>query len=150
MTHRLDPRTLENRLVTMRKSVGQLAAPGPLDRKRLARDPASGVVVERVLALLADLAFEINRQVAAAVLGETPATAAVALGAAERAGLIDDRLAAALTPPDGPYHVLVQLYLDTQPELVAGLVSAAVAAYGEYIRQVTAYSLLRPDGSGTV
>jgi hypothetical protein len=51
----------------MRRSVGQLSAPGPLDRGRLARHPASGLVVERVLALLADLAFEINRQVAAVV-----------------------------------------------------------------------------------
>src|SRR5579863_7068070 len=127
---------MENRLGTMRKSVGQLAAPGPLDRERLACDPAAGVVVERVLALLDDLAFEINRQVAAAVLGETPATAAAAFEAAARAGLIDARLAAALTPPDGPYHVLVQLYLDAEPERVAGLVSAAVAAYGEYIRRV--------------
>ena len=78
MTPCLDRQAVENRLVTMVKSVGQLGAPGPLDRERLARDPASGLVVERVLALLADLAFEVNRQVAAAVLGETPETGAAA------------------------------------------------------------------------
>jgi uncharacterized protein YutE (UPF0331/DUF86 family) len=143
---RLDPRAVENRLVTIRKSVGQLAAPGPLDPERLDRDPAVGVVVERALALLADLAFEINRQVAAAALEETPATAAAAFGAAARAGLIDARLAAALTPPDGPHHVLVQLYLDTEPERVAGLVSAATAGFREYVRQVAAW--LAGDAEG--
>jgi uncharacterized protein YutE (UPF0331/DUF86 family) len=131
---------VENRLVTMRKSVGQLGAPGPLDRERLARDPASGVVVERVLALLAELAFEVNRQVAAAVLGETPESAAAAFGAAERAGVIDARVAAALAPPDGPHHVLVQLYLDAEPERVAAVVSAAVAGYAEYVRQVSRWT----------
>jgi hypothetical protein len=98
-----------SRLATMRKSVGQLDAAGPLDRARLARDPASGLVVERLLALLADLGFEINRQ------------------------------AAALAPPDGPHHLLVQQYLDTEPDRVAGVVSDAVAAYQEYVRQVTAW-----------
>ena len=134
---------MENRLVTMGRSVGQLGAPGPLDPGRLARDPASGLVVERVLALLADLAFEVNRQVAAAVLGETPETGAAAFGAAERAGVIDARVAAALTPPDGPHHVLVQLYLDTEPERVAGVVSAAVTAYREYVSQVTRWTAAR-------
>jgi uncharacterized protein YutE (UPF0331/DUF86 family) len=131
---------VENRLVTMDRSVRQLGAPGPLDPGRLARDPASGLVVERVLALLADLAFEVNRQVAAAVLGETPETAAAAFGGAGRAGAIDADLAAALTPPDGPHHVLVQLYLDTEPERVAAVVSAAVAGYQEYVRQVTRWA----------
>lgn len=136
----VDHKAVENRLVTMRKSVGQLSAPGPLDRERLARSPESGMVVERVLALLADLAFEVNREVAAVVLGERPPTAAAALGAAVRAGLIDAELAAALTPADGPHHIQVQLYLDTEPELVAGVVAAAAAGYQEYVSQVAAWT----------
>ena len=131
-----------SRLATMRNSVDQLDAAGRLDRARLDRDPASGMVVERLLALLADLAFEINRQ-AAAALGEAPESPAAAFGAAARAGLIDERLAAALARPDGPHHLLVQQYLDTEPERVAGVVSDAVAAYGEYVRQVTAWLALR-------
>ncbi len=148
MPPRLDPRSVGNRLVTIRKSVGQLAAPGPLDRERLARDPAGGVVVERTLALLADLAFEINRQVATAH-GETPETPAAAFGAAARAGLIDDRLAAALTPADGPHHVLVQLYLDTEPERVAAVVADATAGYREYARQVAAWLAGDADGQAS-
>ena len=62
------------------------------------------------------------------------------LGAAGRAGAVDAGLAAALTPPDGRHHVLVQLYLDTEPERVAAVVSAAVAGYQEYVRQVTRWA----------
>jgi hypothetical protein len=109
----LDREAAGNLLVTMRNCVGQLSAAGPLDRPQLARDPASGLVVERLLALLADLAFEINR-----------------------AGPIDEGPAVAAPPPDGPYHLLVQQYLDTEPERVAAVVSDAVAAYREYLRQV--------------
>jgi uncharacterized protein YutE (UPF0331/DUF86 family) len=143
----MDRDAVRNRLVTMRNSVGQLTAAGPLDRARLACDPASGLVVERMLALLADLAFDINRQ--AAALGEAPESPAAALGAAARAGLIDERLAVALAPPDGPHHLLVQQYLDTEPERVAGVVSDAVAAYQEYVRQVDARTANRTGGSGS-
>ena len=136
---------MENRLATMRKSVGQLSAPGPLDRERLARDPESGMVVERLLALLADLAFEVNQQVAVAVLGEKPETGAAAFGAAVRAEVIDADLAAALAPPDGPHHVQVQLYLDTEPERVAAVVSAAVAGYQEYVSRVAAWAAATAD-----
>ena len=131
----LDREAVRGRLATMRNAVDQLSAAGPLDRARLAWDPASGLAVERLLALLADLAVDINRQ-AAAALGEAPEPPAATLAAAVRAGLIDERLAMALTPPDGPHHLLVQQYLDTEPERVAGVVSDAVAAYREYLRQV--------------
>ena len=132
------PRWRAGRLVTIRNSVDQLDAAGPIDRARLDRDSASGMVVERMLALLGDLAFQVNRR-AAAALGEAPESPAAALGAAARAGLIDERLVAALAPPDEPHHLLVQQYLDTEPQRVAGVVSDAVAAYREYVRQVTAW-----------
>jgi uncharacterized protein YutE (UPF0331/DUF86 family) len=147
VTARSRTEAVERRLVTMRRSVGQLGDLGPVGRERLDRDPAAGLVIERLLALLADLAFEINRQVAAA-LGDVPATPATAFAAAARAGLIDERLAAALMPPDGPYHVLVQLYLDTEPERVGGVVSAAVAGYREYVRQVTRWTAARAVAPG--
>ena len=98
----------------MGNSVDQLSAAGSLDRAQLECDPAVGVVAERMLALLADLAFEINRQ-AAAALGEAAESPSAAFGAAARAGLIDERLAAALALPDGPHHLLVQQYLDAEP-----------------------------------
>jgi uncharacterized protein YutE (UPF0331/DUF86 family) len=143
----MDRKAVRNWLVTMRNSVGQLSSAGPIDRARLACDPSSGLVVERMLALLADLAFDINRQ-AAAALGEAPESPTAAFSAAARAGLIDERLAMALTPPDGPHHLLVQQYLDTEPERVAGVVSDAVAAYREYIRQVDPRTAKRTGESG--
>lgn len=120
----------------MRRSVGQLDSLGPVGRERLESAPDTGLVVERILALLTDLAFAINRHVSVAVSGEEPQTPAASFGAAERAGMIDAGLATALAPPDGPHNVLVQLYLDTEPEEVAAVVSAARAGYREYVRQV--------------
>lgn len=134
----VDRAAIEHRLITMRKSVVQLDSLGRLDGARLENDPGTGLALERVLALLNDLALAVNRQVCAGVLGEVPPqTPAASFGAAERAGLIDAGLAAALAPADGPHHVLVQLCLDAEPEEVAAVVSAARSGYREYVRQVT-------------
>ncbi|WP_328675148.1 HepT-like ribonuclease domain-containing protein [Streptomyces sp. NBC_00343] len=136
----VDRAAIEHRLITLRKAVVQLDSLGRLDGARLANDPGTGLAVERVLALLNDLAFAINRHVSAGVLGAAPPrTPAASFGAAERAGLIDAELAAALAPADGPHHVLVQLYLDAEPEEVAAVVSAARSGYREYVRQVTGW-----------
>ena len=84
------------------------------------------------------------------MLGERPQTPAAALGAAVRAGLIDADLAAALAPADGPHHVQVQLYLDTEPERVAAVVSAAVAGYQEYVSRVAAWACLCRAAPGRI
>lgn len=134
----VDRTAIEHRLITMRKSVVQLDSLGRLDSARLENDPGTGLALERVLALLNDLAFAINRQVCARELDERPPqTPTASFGAAERAGLIGAELAAALAPADGPHHVLVQLCLDAAPEDVAAVVSAALSGYREYVRQVT-------------
>ena len=132
----LDPGSIEHRLITMRRSVGQLDTLGSVDRSRLEARPATGLVIERMLALLGDLAFAINAHVAGALLGERPETAAAAFAAAGRAQLIDDDLAAALAPEDGPHHVLVQLTLDSDPDEVGAIVSAAREDYRRYVDQV--------------
>ena len=133
----MDRAAIEHRLITMRKSVGQLDTLGALDSARLAGDPGAGLVIERILALLDDLAAAINREVSTALSGEPPRTPAAAFGAAGKAGMIDAGLAGALAPADGPHHVLVQLCLDTEPEKVAAIVDAARSGYREYVRQVT-------------
>jgi uncharacterized protein YutE (UPF0331/DUF86 family) len=139
VTSRLDRGAVEHRLITMRKSVGQLDSLGPVDCARLESNPATGLAVERILALLVDLAFAINSHVAAAVLDEVPRTPAGSFGAAAKAGMIDAELAAVLAPPD-PHNVLVQLHLDSEPEEVAAIVSAALSGYEEYVRQVTSWT----------
>ncbi|MFJ9127757.1 hypothetical protein ACIRJS_27025 [Streptomyces sp. NPDC102340] len=128
--------SVEHRLITMRKSVGQLDSLGALSGARLAGEPGTGLAVERVLALLNDLAFAVNRHLCAALLGEEPRTPGASFGEAGRAGVIDVGLVEALAPPEGPHHVLVQLYLDTEPEEAAAVVSAARDVYREYVRQV--------------
>ncbi|WP_262060160.1 hypothetical protein [Streptomyces sp. STR69] len=133
----VDRASIEHRLITVRKSVGQLDGLGALDSARLAADPGAGLVIERILALLYDLAAAVNREVSTAVLGGQPTSPAASFGAAEKAGMIDAELAGALAPADGPHHVLVQLCLDTEPEQVPAIVDAARSGYREYVRQVT-------------
>lgn len=146
MTPRLDHGAIEHRLITMRRSIGQLDSLGPVDRARLDGDPATGLVVERILALLADLAFAINSQVSAAVLDEVPRSSAASFGAAAKAGMIDMAVATALAPPDGPHNVLMQLCLDSEPEEVAAVVSAALSGYREYVRQVARWAAAHAPG----
>ncbi|WP_427917424.1 hypothetical protein [Streptomyces sp. cg40] len=126
----VDRASIEHRLITMRKSVGQLDSLGALDSARLAADPGAGLVIERILALLYDLAAAVNRTA-------LPGTPTGSFDAAGKAGLIDADLAAALAPADGPHHVLVQLCLDTEPEKVPAIVDAARSGYREYVRQLT-------------
>ena len=126
----VDRASIEHRLITMRKSVGQLDSLGALDSARLAADPGAGLVIERILALLYDLAAAVNRTA-------LPGTPTASFGAAEKAGMIDAELATALAPADGPHHVLVQLCLDTEPEKVPAIVEAARSGYREYVRQVS-------------
>ncbi|MEV6544104.1 hypothetical protein [Streptomyces sp. NPDC051665] len=141
----VDRASIEHRLITMRKSVVQLDSLGALDSARLVSDPGAGLVIERILALLHDLALAINRHVSEAVSGEAPPPIpAASFGAAGRAGMIDAELATALTLADDPHHVLVQLYLDTEPEEVVAVVAAALAGYREYVRQVTDWIAVHP------
>ncbi|MFE5027478.1 hypothetical protein ACFRAO_30160 [Streptomyces sp. NPDC056656] len=136
MTAPLNVSAIERSLMTMRTSLDQLESIGPVDVARLTGDCAVGVVVERVLALLAELACVINRRISATVLGEVPVTSAGSFASAARAGAIEGRLALTLAPPEGPHHVLVQLVLDAEPEAVAPVVSEALSGYRAYAHQV--------------
>lgn len=141
MTPPLNVPAIERSLMTMRTSVGQLEAIGPVDAARLAGDPAVGVVVERVLALLADLSGVINRQISSVVLDEAPGPSAASFASMARAGVIDGRLATALTPPEGPHHVLVQLLMDAEPAAVAPVVAAALCGYRDYADLVADWTM---------
>lgn len=113
--------------------------------RALESDPETGLVVERILALLIDLVFAIGRHISAAVSGDEPQAPAALFGAAEKAGRIDAEPTTALAPPDGPHNVLVQLYLDTEPEEVTAVVSAALSGYREYVRQVADWITTHPS-----
>lgn len=133
--------------MTIRKGIDQLESLGPLGGARLENDPTTGLVVERILALLVDLAHLINRHAAEVVLGVTPRTSEASFGAAAKAGMIEESLAADLAPMDGPHHVLMQLSLDTEPEEAAVVVAGALTGYAEYVRQVAAWIANRRPGA---
>lgn len=131
-----DHASVEHRLITMRKAIGQLESLGPLSGERLGNDTTAGLVVERILALLADLAFAINCEVSRS---GRPETVAASFSVAGAAGLVDADVVSALTPVEGPHHVLMQLSLDAEPDEAAVVVAGALAGYSEYVRQVTAW-----------
>lgn len=132
--------------MTIRKGIDQLESLGPLGAARLENDPTTGLVIERLLALLVDLAHLINRHASEVVLGVTPRTCEASFGAAAKAGMIEESLAAELAPMDGPHHVLMQLSLDADPEEAAAVVAGALTGYGEYVRQVTDWIAARRPG----
>lgn len=125
---------VENKLISMRLSVNNLASLGAVSLERLKHEPAITLVIERNLSLLFDLTDEINTHIASIAAGGASASS---LQAVVEAGVIDASTAAGLAPSEGPYHFQAQLCMDTEPELLAGIVASAVSAYREYIRQIT-------------
>src|SRR6266496_736711 len=136
----LNCESIEHRLITIRKSLERLEAAGPVGSERLADDPAAGLVIERILALLADVAGVINSHVSTVVLGEVPQTPAASFGKVAAAGLIEPELANLLAPPAGLHHVQLQLCLDINPDRVRAIVTSALAGYNEYVRQVSRWT----------
>lgn len=134
---RRDWAPVNRRLITMRRAVEKLEEIGPLEPAVLESNPPLGLVVERVLWLLADQVGGINTLVTTSLTGLVPRTAAESFDAVVEAGMIDGELTPILAPAEGPNNVLMQLCLDTAPEEVASVVSAALSGYKKYIEQVT-------------
>jgi hypothetical protein len=130
-------------LFTLRKALGQLESLGDLKGERLAADPSAGLVIERILSQLAELAYTVNGAAAGTPVHRDPyaftGLFAGTVHAARAAGLVDAELAARLLPDDAPHHVALQLTLDVDPEAAAAVVADGVATYREYIRQVAAW-----------
>ncbi|MBY8860973.1 hypothetical protein K7711_31170 [Nocardia sp. CA2R105] len=131
--------SVANKLITMRKSIGQLESLGPVNGVRLESIPQIGLVAERILTLLHDLAFEINTQTAAAFLSDSPHTATAAFRAATKAGVIDAALTARFTSADEPHHTRFQLCLDIDPADAAKIACDGLSAYGQYTEQVSCW-----------
>ncbi len=125
-------------LITMRRTLRQLEDLGPVDADLLARNSTAGLVVERVLANLMDMAFDINCLVARC--RPAPRSFAESCERAVEAGLIDDDLAHALVPEEGPHHVVMQLSLDTDPGEVEMIVAGALSAFQEFERRAIEWS----------
>jgi uncharacterized protein YutE (UPF0331/DUF86 family) len=133
----LDWRSVERKLTRIRLLVDQLAALGPFDGQRFADDPIAGLAAERLLTLLVELAFSANSHVSAAVLGRAPDTYRESFVLAAQAGMIDEKLAAALAPAAGLRNVLVHAYLDVDHDRVAEATRMAPEQFAEYVRQAS-------------
>jgi hypothetical protein len=137
VTTRTDHEVIENKLVTIGRTVEALNALGAVSVERLAEQPSIGLVIERDLWLIRDLAQSIETIIARL---HADVASLNSYGATVRAGVIDHALAERLEPDDGPYHVLVQLCLDSDPNEVAVVVNAAVTAFREYVRLLTSWN----------
>ena len=131
----VDRAPIEHRLITMRKGIERLESLGALPGSRLRDDPSVGLVLERILWMLDDLACAINNQVS----GAACATSGASFRAAHQAGLVDAGLVSTLASLDGPPHLLLQLSLDADADEAAAVVRAARAGYQEYVRRVTGW-----------
>ena len=135
---------IEHRLLTMRRSIRQLESLGPIDGKRLSDDPTTGLVLERILALLFDLAEAVNVDAGPAtgrrrVIGSFAGSSGQSFADAARAGVISSDLAADLALADGPVHVQLQLSLDSDPVEAAAVVTRALRDYRNYVQRVEAW-----------
>ncbi|MCD4533073.1 hypothetical protein LRP67_03130 [Nocardioides sp. cx-169] len=142
---RLDLAAIDHRLISMKKSIEQLESYGPLNTSLLEDKPAAGLVAERIMFFLADLAVEINGYLARGVAHRFPRGESESYLAAVSAGVIDAELVPRLIPDEGPHHVLLQLSLDSDPEAVEAIVAEALSAYGAYTQQVSAW--VRSEGA---
>ncbi|MFF0814672.1 hypothetical protein ACFYVR_05880 [Rhodococcus sp. NPDC003318] len=146
-TPRSDAERIDHILITMRRTLAQLEGIGPVDLELLEVNPTAGLVIERVLANLGDMAFDINCHVSRAMSGTAPETFAESCEAAVEFGLIDAELASALMPAEGPYHVAMQLYLDREPVKVEAVVGDALSAFQEFERRAQQWRRDRAEGA---
>jgi uncharacterized protein YutE (UPF0331/DUF86 family) len=93
-----------------------------------------------------ELAFGVNSHVSAAVLGRAPDTYRESFVLAAQAGMIDEKLAAALAPAAGLRNVLVHAYLDVDNDRVAEATRRAPEQFGEYVRQASRWFAERSGG----
>ncbi|MFD1812607.1 hypothetical protein [Rhodococcus gannanensis] len=134
---RSDTERVVHVLTTMRRALLQLEGIVPVDAELLERNSTAGLVIERVLANLMDMVFDVNCHVSGR--GRTSGSFEKSCDAAIAAGLIDRELADALLPSEGPHHVVMQLSLDTEPELVEIVVARALVAFQEYERRAAGW-----------
>lgn len=145
----LDLDAIEYRLISMRKSIGQLESFGSLTEGLLAEAPQVGLVAERIMYYLTDLAYEINCMVARVHLDRSPQSVQdsteASFAQAVEAGLIDAELASRLHPEDGPHHFLLQRFLDGGPTTVESLITEGLTAFAQYTLRVEEWMRSRPS-----
>lgn len=140
---RPDAERIDHILLTLRRALAQLEGIVPVNAELLERNSTAGLVVERVLANLVEMAFGINSHSTRVMSGRKPDSFRESCLCAVEFGMIDPDLAAALVPADGLPHIAMQLCLDAEPEQVESVVDRTLSAYQEYERQVIEWATSR-------
>jgi uncharacterized protein YutE (UPF0331/DUF86 family) len=136
---RLDPATIQRRLVEMRRTISHLSELVPVSATHLDAHWRDRAVVERLFERLVELAVAINSHIAAALTGVPPDEYRASFRAAADAGALAPDLADRLAPAAGLRNVITHDYLETDLTLLAAGVNAAPADFDAYVRAVAAW-----------
>lgn len=130
---------VHSRLDEIRSLLDDLDRLGTVTAEDLAADRFRRHVTERVLSAMVDLAVGVNTHVLS-TRGRVPADAASTFSAMAEAGVLADDLAGDLLGSVGLRNAIVHEYADVNLALVAAAVPMARQRYGEYVRQVAAWT----------
>ena len=136
---RLDPATIQRRLVEMRRTTGHLTELVPVTAAELEADWRRRALVEHLFERLVELSVAINSHVAAARGGVPPDEYRASFKAAADAGALQPDLADLLGPAAGLRNVITHDYLDTDLALLATGVNAAPADFTAYVEAVATW-----------
>lgn len=136
---RLDPATIQRRLVEMRLTSVRLIELIPVSAAQLEADWRHRALVERLFERLVELAVAINSHIAAAMTGIPPDEYRASFQAAAEAGALPPDLADRLAPAAGLRNVITHDYLDTDLTLLAAGVNEAPADFNAYVVAVAGW-----------
>ncbi|MGF1647884.1 MAG: DUF86 domain-containing protein [Kineosporiaceae bacterium] len=138
---------VHSRLDEIRSLLDDLDRLGIVTVEDLTTDRFRRHVTERVLSAMVDLAVGVNSHVLA-TRGRVPADAASTFTAMAGAGVLADRLAEDLVGSVGLRNAIVHEYADVNLGFVAAAVPMARRRYGEYVRQVAAWTAANGSPGG--
>lgn len=136
---RLDPTTVQRRLVELTQLAARLREVVPVDAQALEHDWRTRAIVERLFEQLVQLAVAINAHVVAAQTGVAPEdyrTGFVSLGELD---IIEADLAERLANAAGMCSTIVHDHLRADPTLVAKGVTAAPDDFDAYVHAVATW-----------
>jgi uncharacterized protein YutE (UPF0331/DUF86 family) len=136
---RLDPATVQRRLVELRRTTERLRELVPVTAAELEADWRRRALVERLFERLVELAVAINSHVAAAHHGVPPDEYRASFRAAAETGALPADLADRLAPAAGMRNVITHDYLDTDLALLAAGVTAAPTDFDAYVAAVASW-----------
>lgn len=133
---RLDPDSVQRKLVGIRDLVDQLA---DHDADRLAEDPVARGATLWVMTQLVSLAAGASAHLAAALLDRAPATQRESFELVVQAGVVDEGLLDDLRGAAGMRNLLVHEYGEIDLAQVAEAIPSARRTFTAFVQQVAAH-----------